>query len=411
MIAFFIDADNLCSSTWVDEACRLLDAEGHVSLRRAYGSAEKLKGLAEVLRTRLIRPYVNLSLSKNTTDVALAIDAMEASYATPRPTAIAIGSGDADFVPLVLRLRERGFQVLCTSHKGKMAPEAVCAYDKVIFVGEGDAVAPQPGLAVAAHDEEAVVARPAAAEKKVSAKKVATKKVTSAAKVSGSTAVAKKAPAKKAAAVAKKSTSNKGDAENPKPVTVAEILKHAPPLKSGAVQPLGEIAKLLHDAKLLGKNAASTKLFKKFPHRTVSRPAAEQGAVHPALTLNRGRQCFRRTACLAPAICRCGRASGATLAAGFCIARCTKRFGGASCNGDTLCPADRSARGHGLRATHWGHPPRAHARQPARFFQWPGVVAVPAHQAPPEPAAGRGHRCQWRAGRAWAAARCAHGVR
>lgn len=310
MIAFFIDADNLCSSTWVDEACRLLDAEGHVSLRRAYGSAEKLKGLMEVLRTRLIRPYVNLSLSKNTTDVALAIDAMEASYATPRPTAFAIGSGDADFVPLVLRLRERGFRVLCISQKGKMAPEAVYAYDKVIFVGGGDVVAPQPELTFAAHDEEPVTvaklifvgaedavttqpgltvaahdmepvtaAKPAAAAKKVPAKKVAAKKVTSAPKVSGSTAVAKKAPAKKAATVAKKSTSNKGDATNQKPVTVAEILKHAPRLKSGDVQPLGEIAKLLHDAKLLGKNAASTKLFKKFPHHFELSPARQPNKV------------------------------------------------------------------------------------------------------------------------------------
>lgn len=310
MIAFFIDADNLSSSTSVDEACRLLDSEGHVSLRRAYGSAEKLKGLAEVLRARLIRPYVNLSLSKNTTDVALAIDAMEASYASPRPTAIAIGSGDADFVPLVLRLRERGFRVLCFSQKGKMAPEAVYAYDKVVFLGEGDAVATQPeeafssndeesvriarlifvedghagatqpATSVAAHDEQPVApAKLAAAEKKVPAKKVATKKVTTVAKVRGATAVAKKATAKKVAAVAKKSASIKVDVTNPKPVTVAELLKHAPPLRSGAVQPLGEIAKLLHDAKVLGKNATSTKLFKKFPHHFELSPSRQPNKV------------------------------------------------------------------------------------------------------------------------------------
>ena len=310
MIAFFIDADNLCSSAWVDEACRLLDAEGHVSLRRAYGSAEKLRGLSEVLRTRLIRPYVNLSLSKNTTDVALAIDAMEASYATPRPTAIAIGSGDADFVPLVLRLRERGFRVLCISQKGKMAPEAVYAYDKVIFVGGVETVATQPVLALPAHEEDpttvaklifvgeghvagnqpvlaaaargeelVTVAKSATAAKKAPTKKAAAKKVSSAARASASTAVAKKAPAKKAPAVAKKSASDKSDATNPKPVTVAEILKYAPPLKSGAVQPLGEIAKLLHDAKLLGKNAASTKLFKKFPHHFELSPARQPNKV------------------------------------------------------------------------------------------------------------------------------------
>lgn len=280
MIAFFIDADNLCSSTWVDEACRLLDSEGSVSLRRAYGSAEKLKGLADVLRTRLIRPYLNQSLSKNTTDVALAIDAMEVSYATPRPTAIAIGSGDADFVPLVLRLRERGFRVICVSQKGKMAPEAIYAYDKVIFVGEGDVVAPPSAPDATAHDEKpAAIAKPVAAAKKAPAKKAAAKKVTSTAKASASAKVAKKAPAKKASPVAKKAVAAKVEPTNPKPVTVADILEHAPSLKSGQVQPLGEIAKLLHDAKLLGKNAASTKLFKKYPHNFELSPARQPNKV------------------------------------------------------------------------------------------------------------------------------------
>jgi hypothetical protein len=36
-------------------------------------------------------------------------------------------------------------------------------------------------------------------------------------------------------------------------------------LKAGQTQSLGDIVKQLHSAKLIGKNAASTKLFKKFP--------------------------------------------------------------------------------------------------------------------------------------------------
>jgi len=44
-----------------------------------------------------------------------------------------------------------------------------------------------------------------------------------------------------------------------------QILDAAPSLRSGQKQPLGDIVKDLHNAKLIGKNAASTKLFKKFP--------------------------------------------------------------------------------------------------------------------------------------------------
>lgn len=304
MNAFFIDADNLCSSPWVDEAFRLLEAaEGPVSLRRAYGSAEKLKGLAEVLRTRLIRPYLNLSLSKNTTDVALAIDVMETSYATPRPTCIAIGSGDADFVPLVLRLRERGFRVLCISQKGKMAPEAMDAYDKVIFVGAQDSVAAEPVPAAprradATAATAATVVTPAAvapsaprpraaAAKKAPAKKAAVKKPAAAAKSASAApgrppAVAtKKAPARKSAAGAKKTAApTETVQEGHKPaVTVAAILEHIPSLRSGHSQPLGDIVKLLHDAKLLGKNTASPKLFNRFPQQFELTPARQPNKV------------------------------------------------------------------------------------------------------------------------------------
>ena len=254
MTAFFIDADNLCAASWVDEAFRTLEQmEGAVSVRRAYGSAEKLKGLGDVLRTRLIRPYLNLSLSKNTTDVALAVDVMELSHATPRPAVIAIGSGDADFVPLVLRLRERGFRVVCVSEKGKMAPEAVDAYDQVFFVGQESATvieAPAPR----SEPVHKTPVRKAAAKKAAPAKKVATP-----------------AAAKRVAVAADQ-------------VTVRQILEHAPSLKSGQRQPLGEIVKLLHDAKLLGKNAMSTKLFKKFPDHFELLPAKQPNGVRYLLT-------------------------------------------------------------------------------------------------------------------------------
>lgn len=267
MTAFFIDADNLCSLSAVEEAIRTLENfEGTISVRRAYGSAEKLKGLGDVLRTGLIRPYMNLSLSKNTTDIALAVDVMELSYASPRPSTIVIGSGDADFVPLVLRLRERGFRMLCISERRKMAPEAIYAYDKVFFVGDN---AQEQLLQISALDPVEVSKPPepnkSAPEKKVPIKKVVAKKVV-VSKVQTKVATpTKKAAAKKAPAKKPVKTSEKINVAPTSQVTVRQILESAPALCGGQFQRLGEIAKLLHDAKLLGKNAASTKLFKKFP--------------------------------------------------------------------------------------------------------------------------------------------------
>lgn len=254
MIVFLIDADNLSSSAWIEEACSSLEAaEGRIAVRRAYGSAENLKGLAQTMLAWAIRPFVNLSLSKNTTDVALAVDAMELACQTPKPTIMAIGSGDADFVPLVVRLRERGIRMICVSERSKMASEAAHAYDSVFFVGKE-----QPKLQ--AQEASHVPA------KKTSAKKVAVKK-----------AVAVAAPAKKVTAKKKAPTAAKDTAKSD--VSLAQILAAAPALRMGQMQPLGDIVKQLHSAKLIGKNATSTKLFKKYPERFELTPVKQPNQV------------------------------------------------------------------------------------------------------------------------------------
>ena len=248
MIVFLIDADNLSASAWVDEACQTLEgALGSISVRRAYGSAENLKGLSEVLRSWAIRPFVNLSLTKNTTDLALAVDAMELACQTVRPSVVVIGSGDADFVPLVVRLRERGIRMICVSESSKMAQEASRAYDEVILVGSK-----QGSSALLVQTQDASKIRSAAA----STKKPAAKS-TPAKKASVKTTPAQKTVVK--TVVAKKTIASTLQ------ISVAHILEAAPALRTGQLQPLGEIAKSLHEAKLLGKSAASTKLFNKFP--------------------------------------------------------------------------------------------------------------------------------------------------
>jgi len=262
MIAFLIDADNLSAPSWVDEAFKTIErTEGAISIRRAYGSAENLKGLADTLRVWAIRPFANLPLPKNTTDLSLAVDAMELACIAPRPKLVVIGSGDLDFVPLVVRLRERGIKVVCVSERSKMAQDAVPAYDQVIYVG-GEQVE-RPAIVAQAKPVTASPAR--AATKKVAAKTPAAKTATP------KPVAAKKVPAKK---VAKKTVASTAEA-----VTVPKILAAVPNLRTGQWQTLGEVAKVLHDEKLLAKSATSPKLFKKFPHHFELMPAGKPNQV------------------------------------------------------------------------------------------------------------------------------------
>lgn len=264
MIAFLIDADNLSTPEWIDEAFANFEAvHGALSVRRAYGSAAHLKALADVMRSRAIRPFVNLSLTKNTTDVALAVDAMELACQTPRVTTVIIGSGDADVLPLVIRLRERGIRMICVSDRSKMASEAVAAYDEIVYFGAVQSVgASQVPAVVIAPPKSAPIS---SLTKKAAIKKPETKKV-----------AAKSAPIK--ASSGKKPTSKKV-AVVPAKITLRQILDAAPTLRTGQSQHLSEIVKLLHDAKLLGKNALSTKLFKTFPQNFELTPAKQPNQV------------------------------------------------------------------------------------------------------------------------------------
>lgn len=272
MIVFLIDADNLCVASWVEEAfVRLETAEGVISVRRAYGSAEKLKGISDVMRERAVRPFLNLPLTKNTTDIALAVDAMEFACHLPRPTTVIVGSGDADFVPLVVRLRERGIRVVCASAFRKMAPEAISAYDSVVLVGE-DLIAQEPPIDIEQAPPFSALRKPAPG-KEIATKNAPTKKV------AAKKPLAKKTTALKTAVKKTSKSANEKIGDSVSKVEVQHILKTVPSLLTGKAHRLGEVVKLLHDAKLLGKNSASTKLFKKFPHHFELLPSKQPNTV------------------------------------------------------------------------------------------------------------------------------------
>ena len=144
-----------------------------------------------------------------------------------------------------------------------MAQDAVPAYDQVIYVGGGQVVR-QIGVEVSQ-----IV--PVAATSVRATPKKATVKPPTAKTTTQKPAAAKKAPAKKAA---KKATATASEA-----FMVPKILAVLPNLKAGEWQPLGDVAKVLHDEKLLAKSATSSKLFKKFPHHFELMPEGKPNKV------------------------------------------------------------------------------------------------------------------------------------
>jgi uncharacterized LabA/DUF88 family protein len=79
---------------------------GAVHVRRAYCNAETALKQQALFKRLSVRPMVNLSAGKNSTDIALAVDAMDLAV-TERPDIAVLVSSDSDFAPLVIRLRER----------------------------------------------------------------------------------------------------------------------------------------------------------------------------------------------------------------------------------------------------------------------------------------------------------------
>ena len=129
--ALLIDADNFSDPQAIDAAWAELQAyAGRVSVCRAYGAGPRLEWLRSVWRYLGTRTFPNLALEKNTTDAALIADAV-ALHFQQGIRLFAIASGDADFAPLAVRLREWGCEVWCFSMEGIVFRDAEAYYDRV----------------------------------------------------------------------------------------------------------------------------------------------------------------------------------------------------------------------------------------------------------------------------------------
>ncbi|MGJ7511958.1 NYN domain-containing protein [Variovorax sp. GT1P44] len=217
-VMLLIDADNV-SADVIEQAVRLTMAEhGAIHVRRAYCNAETAMKQQALFKRLSVRPMVNLSAGKNSTDIALAVDAMDLAIAE-RPDIAVLVSSDSDFAPLVIRLREKGCRVCGIGQQGKTGDDTVAVYDSFIDLQHHQAPKEAP-----------------AAKRAV------------------------RAPRRTKAAAAPKGA--------PAPVLpddVIRILDAVAELGVGNKVELNVAAERLRAAKLLGKSASSPKLFKKYP--------------------------------------------------------------------------------------------------------------------------------------------------
>jgi len=234
-VMLLIDADNVSADVIAQAVEKVLAEQGAIHVRRAYCTAESAQKNLALFKRHSIRPIVNLSAGKNSTDIALAVDALDLVLAE-RPQLVVIVSSDSDFAPLVIRLREKGCRVEGIGQQGKTGDETQAVYDAYTVLAHGKAKAAA---------KAAKTARPAKAERAPKA--------------------AKAAPAP--------------PPPSPLPDDVQRILHAVPALLDGARLELGIAAERLRAAGLLAKSAPSTKLFKKHPQHFALSPEKQPNKV------------------------------------------------------------------------------------------------------------------------------------
>ncbi|HYP70584.1 MAG TPA: NYN domain-containing protein [Variovorax sp.] len=248
-VMLLIDADNVSADVIEQAVHKVLAEHGHLHVRRAYCNAETALKQQTLFKRLGVRPMVNLAAGKNSTDIALAVDAMDLVVAE-RPQLVYLVSSDSDFAPLVVRLREKCCRVCGIGQLGKTGDETRGVYDH--FTDLQHKVAP----AKAAKD----------------------------AKEASAPAPRKRAPAAKKRSKAKVDESSAPVAP-PTPVAVVlpdevlRILAVVPALRRGQRIELNVAVEGLRGAKLLSKSGSSQKLFKKHPELFVLSPEKQPNKV------------------------------------------------------------------------------------------------------------------------------------
>ena len=147
-VALFVDGDNLTGRSWESLIKHARDF-GHLAVARLYmdfqalsdgGMAARTSGfeLIHVLGKRTTTGF------KSMVDVALASDAMGVLYENPNITTFIIGTGDADFLPLIKHWKRRGKAVVVMSNEAKLSTDLRQVADELVLFTGGKSKKPAP---------------------------------------------------------------------------------------------------------------------------------------------------------------------------------------------------------------------------------------------------------------------------
>lgn len=341
-VAFLVDFDNVATDV-IEQALNMVFKDyGTAHIRRAYCNAEQAHHQQAFMKRLGLRAIVNLAIGKNSTDIALAADAMDIAI-NERPDVIVLVSSDSDFAPLVLRLREKGAWLRGFGQYGKTGDGVIQIYDQFNELAHGsgrsardpvpakasgsgrgsrrggraaggngrsqpeaaranlaprppreDVVTPLPAALETLPEQlpvqdvtppvpplapaEAAAPKPAAK----AARKPRTKAEAKPAAKSAAPEAAAAVPAPKPVQKPAKTPPAAPVADDPQVAAAKEInavLKLLPRLVDGQWHDLGAAAKVLKEAGLLAKSAPATKLFRKHPHAFQLQPEKQPNQV------------------------------------------------------------------------------------------------------------------------------------
>ena len=281
-VMLLIDADNVSADVIAQAVDHVMAQHAAIHVRRAYCTAESALANLQLFKRHSIRPIVNLSTGKNSTDISLAVDAVDLVLAE-RPDVVVIVSSDSDFAPLVIRLREKGCRVEGIGQQGKTGEDSKPVYDDFIDLTHGRARA---GTSVGPRTPARKRAAPKAVE-------------TAPARATRAPGPAEGRPMDEAPAAPSRSRSRSSaapqqsvpEAARPPatpaaprpgpllPDEVTRILAAVPDLwRRGKIE-LGIASEQLRAGKLLSKSATSSRLFKKFPAHFALTPEVQPNKV------------------------------------------------------------------------------------------------------------------------------------
>ncbi|HEY7876047.1 MAG TPA: NYN domain-containing protein [Actinomycetota bacterium] len=143
-IALFLDYENLAigardrgGSLDVGVIMDALSERGRVVIRRAYADwnlfANDRQGLVAQRIEMIEIPQRTGMVRKNAADIKLAVDALELAFERSFLTTFVVASGDSDFTPLVLKLRELNRKVIGVGVEGSTSELLPGACDEFLF--------------------------------------------------------------------------------------------------------------------------------------------------------------------------------------------------------------------------------------------------------------------------------------